>query len=107
MRELGESSKQLHEEVGRAAAGCGADWLIGVGAGTADLLAAAKGAGFPEERMRHFSDSMAAAEALRGMVQEGDLVLLKGSRGVHLEKIAEALSGLAKNAVPKPELAAS
>jgi UDP-N-acetylmuramoyl-tripeptide--D-alanyl-D-alanine ligase len=91
MRELGESSKLLHEEIGRAAANSSADWLIGVGEATADLLAAARGAGFSEDRMRHFPDSASAAAELKGMVRDGDLVLLKGSRGVHLEKVAQQL----------------
>ncbi len=99
MRELGESAKRLHEEVGRVAAKSGLDWLIGVGAGTVDLLAAARDGGFSPDRMRHFADSTAAAGELAGMVRQGDLVLLKGSRGVHLEKVVEALSGGQRTAV--------
>lgn len=92
MRELGEPSRRLHEEIGRCAADSTLDWLIGVGAGAVDLLAAARSAGFASERMRHFSDSQEAANAIAEMVHEGDVVLLKGSRGVHLEKIAQAMT---------------
>ncbi len=44
-----------------------------------------------EGAARFFDTSEAAAEALVGFVRPGDLVLVKGSRGVHTEKVVEAL----------------
>ena len=43
------------------------------------------------EATRFFDSSEDAADALADAVREGDLVLVKGSRGVHTEKVVEAL----------------
>ena len=92
MRELGDSSAELHRECGRAAAALGGiDWIFGVQANAFEFVEAAVAAGHPRERTRFFENSAAAGEFLKSFIKEGDLLLLKGSRGVRMEKILEAI----------------
>ncbi len=92
MRELGGSSAELHRDCGRVIAALGKiDWLVGVNGYAAELLRAAVEAGFPKERTKFFMDSKEAAAYLAGFVAPGDVLLLKGSRGVKMEKILEAI----------------
>jgi UDP-N-acetylmuramoyl-tripeptide--D-alanyl-D-alanine ligase len=92
MRELGDSSVELHRECGAAAARTGAiDWIFGVQGNAAAFVEAAVAAGHPRERARYFENSQEAAGFLEGFVKSGDLLLLKGSRGVKMEKILEAV----------------
>jgi UDP-N-acetylmuramoyl-tripeptide--D-alanyl-D-alanine ligase len=91
MLELGEASTSLHEAVGRTAAGV-VDSLLTVGAAPAAAMArAAVAAGMPEARVRYFATSAAAAEAVAALVAGGDLVLVKGSRGVRTDVVVERL----------------
>lgn len=92
MLELGDSSAELHRECGRAAAKHEEiDWIIGVRGHAAEFLQAAVQAGHPKDRTRYFESSDEAAEFLKEFVAPGDLLLLKGSRGVRMEKILEAI----------------
>jgi UDP-N-acetylmuramoyl-tripeptide--D-alanyl-D-alanine ligase len=94
MRELGEHSAELHRRAGRAAAGVGVDLLCAVHGGAREILAGAIEAGMPPERTLFFEDPAAAGLALRSELREGDVVLVKGSRGVELERaIAAAFPG--------------
>jgi UDP-N-acetylmuramoyl-tripeptide--D-alanyl-D-alanine ligase len=90
MLELGDRSIALHEEVGRAAAAAGLDLLIAVGGEAAAALArAAIAGGLSPARTRHLATSEEAAGA--SFIQPGDLVLVKGSRGVRTDKVVDRL----------------
>jgi UDP-N-acetylmuramoyl-tripeptide--D-alanyl-D-alanine ligase len=92
MRELGDSSAELHRECGRNAATPGKmDWMFGVVGNANEFLAAAAQAGHPKSRMQFFENSEEAGKFISGFVQPGDILLLKGSRGVKMEKILEAI----------------
>jgi UDP-N-acetylmuramoyl-tripeptide--D-alanyl-D-alanine ligase len=92
MRELGISSAELHRECGRAAAGLKKiDWMFGVQSYARDFVRAAVEAGHPKERSQFFENSEEAGKFLAGFLQRGDLLLLKGSRGVKMEKVLEAI----------------
>jgi UDP-N-acetylmuramoyl-tripeptide--D-alanyl-D-alanine ligase len=91
MLELGEGGAALHREAGRDIAGFGVDVLWGVRGLARELVEGARAGGMGEAATRFFEDSDAAAEALAGFVRPGDLVLVKGSRGVHTERVVEAL----------------
>jgi UDP-N-acetylmuramoyl-tripeptide--D-alanyl-D-alanine ligase len=93
MLELGEQSETLHREAGREIAGLGVEVLWGVRGHALALVEAAREAGMQEESARFFESAEEAAEALADFVRAGDLVLVKGSRGVHTEKVVEALKG--------------
>ena len=92
MRELGDSSAELHRECGRIAAELGKiDWIIGVQGHAADFVRAAIEAGHPQERSQFFENSEEAAKFLERFLVRGDLLLLKGSRGVKMEKALEGI----------------
>jgi UDP-N-acetylmuramoyl-tripeptide--D-alanyl-D-alanine ligase len=92
MLELGESSAELHRECGRATAKQNEiDWIIGVRGYAAEFIHAAIEAGHPKDRTRYFENSEEAAQFLKAFVSPGDVLLLKGSRGVRMEKILEAI----------------
>ncbi|HEX8188444.1 MAG TPA: UDP-N-acetylmuramoyl-tripeptide--D-alanyl-D-alanine ligase, partial [Pyrinomonadaceae bacterium] len=93
MLELGEEAAALHREAGREIAGFGVDVLWGVRGLARELVEGARGGGMGDSATRFFDTSDAAGEALAGFVRPGDLVLVKGSRGVHTEKVVEALKG--------------
>jgi UDP-N-acetylmuramoyl-tripeptide--D-alanyl-D-alanine ligase len=92
MLELGADEERWHRETGAAAVGR-ADVLIAVGPRARELGAGAVAAGFPEDRVRRVDTAEEAAEALRGMLSEGDVVLFKASRGVGLERAVALLLG--------------
>jgi UDP-N-acetylmuramoyl-tripeptide--D-alanyl-D-alanine ligase len=92
MLELGVQSKRLHEDVGRAAAATGVDVLFTVGGPSAEAMgAAAVEAGMASRTVRHFPTSDEAAVALAATLARGDLVLVKGSRGVKTDRVVERL----------------
>jgi UDP-N-acetylmuramoyl-tripeptide--D-alanyl-D-alanine ligase len=94
MRELGPSSAQLHREGGEFAAKTGKmDFVIGVQGDAAQLVEGAVAAGVRREATKFFQTPQDAAQFLVGFVQPGDLLLVKGSRGVKMERIVEALLG--------------
>lgn len=93
MLELGDHAVGLHEEVGRAAAAARVDMLVAIGGSPADALArAAVDAGMPRGRVRHFDASDEAAEAVAAFVKSGDVVLVKGSRGIKADRVVSRLS---------------
>jgi UDP-N-acetylmuramoyl-tripeptide--D-alanyl-D-alanine ligase len=86
MLELGPEAERLHEECGEAAAGL--DVVIGVRGLAAKLVEGANSAGVTAEFVE---TTEAAGEWLKANLSEGDVVLIKGSRGVKLERALEAL----------------
>jgi UDP-N-acetylmuramoyl-tripeptide--D-alanyl-D-alanine ligase len=92
MLELGAQSSSLHADVGRAVAAAGVELLFAVGGPPARALAdAAIGAGMAAARVRHFAASEEAADAAAAAVRAGDLVLVKGSRGVKTDRVVDRL----------------
>ncbi len=89
MRELGNDAAQIHFETGRRIAEIGVDKLFGVEGFAADLLRGAESAGLSAGGF--YEDSAIAGEKFVAEVQAGDLVLIKGSRGVRTEKVVEKL----------------
>jgi UDP-N-acetylmuramoyl-tripeptide--D-alanyl-D-alanine ligase len=86
MLELGEHAEALHTECGKAAAEAGIELVAGV-QGNAKYLATAAVAGGAQAVF--LTDATAAGQWLAQNIREGDLVLVKGSRGVHLERAIE------------------
>ena len=92
MRELGTASPDLHREAGQFAAKTGKiDWIIGVSGDAAQIVEGAVAAGLPGARAKFFATPQEAAEFLAGFIVSGDLLLVKGSRGVKMEQIVESL----------------
>ena len=86
MLELGEQEVEAHREIGRAMAGTDAALLVGVGRLAHEALATA-----PDRPSRHFDDAASASAFVAQEARPGDLILVKGSRGVALESVVEAL----------------
>src|SRR5262245_22880308 len=92
MLELGDQAIALHETVGRGAAAGSLDLLITVGGSPARALAdAAIAAGLPKQNVHYFETSDDAAGTAASWAQPGDLVLVKGSRGVQTDKVVDRL----------------
>jgi UDP-N-acetylmuramoyl-tripeptide--D-alanyl-D-alanine ligase len=97
MLELGDHSRQLHEECGEAAAAAGLARLVAVGGDAARALAdAAVRAGLSSSAVTWTASSSAAADTIVPWLADGDLVLVKGSRGIRtdivVDRITEAFS---------------
>jgi UDP-N-acetylmuramoyl-tripeptide--D-alanyl-D-alanine ligase len=92
MRELGAESRAAHEELGRAAVRAGVERLVCVGPESQATAAAAIAAGLPAEAALTLADSPSAAAVAPGMVRGGDVVLVKGSRAMQMERVAEAIA---------------
>ncbi len=86
MLELGEHGPALHAACGKAAAEAGLDIAVGVGGNAQHLATAACSGGVASVFL---PDAEAAGRWLLQNVQPGDVVLVKGSRGVHLERAIE------------------
>ena len=97
MLELGPEAESLHEAVGRRIPP-GA-WVYVAGAFAEAVARGAAAAGVEPARIRRFDDVDAMAAAVRADAKAGDLVLVKGSRGMRLERVVDALvPGRAGNA---------
>ena len=93
MRELGARSLDLHAEAGRRAAAAGLGLLIAVGGSPARHLAeAAVAAGMPDADVTWFPESGPASAAVTAAIRPGDLVLVKGSRGVRMDVVADRIA---------------
>ena len=94
MLELGAHAGRLHGECGRQAAQSGLDLLITVGGAPAAAMAsAAVAAGMPAKCVTHVAAKEEAADAALRQVRPGDLVLVKGSRGIGTDLVVERLKG--------------
>ena len=82
MLELGSYAADAHRTAGEQAAAA-ADLVLALGPLSVDT---ARGAG---EKGRHFEDRQALLEALRAEARPGDVLLFKGSHGMHMEDILE------------------
>jgi len=89
MLELGADEATLHYEAGKQIAALGIEVLWGVRGLAEQIVAGARGAGLGETRF--FDNSMAAAAAAVQEVRPGDLILVKGSRGVATDKVVSEL----------------
>ena len=88
MLEMGDWAKEAHSEVGRYAAGKRLSRLITVGPNATYIGEGAIEAGFPEEAVSIFSNNKEAARFIEKIVQNGDTILIKGSRGMKMEELA-------------------
>ncbi len=93
MLELGARARELHAACGRAAARAGVDLLVVVGGSPADgVVDGAVAAGLASDRVHRFTDSTSARDAVAALVRQGDLVLVKGSRGTRTDLIVDRLT---------------
>jgi UDP-N-acetylmuramoyl-tripeptide--D-alanyl-D-alanine ligase len=91
MLELGGHAEEAHRDLGRAAGRAGLDLIVAVGEFAPLVAQGAREGGGDGQPIEVAADSGEAAEILRGWLRPGDLVLLKGSRGVGLERTVQFL----------------
>jgi UDP-N-acetylmuramoyl-tripeptide--D-alanyl-D-alanine ligase len=91
MLELGNLSVTGHERVGRTAVDCGIDYLVFVGELMGDAEKAALAAGQPKDSVSHFSSAEEAGRFVQNKMRKGDAVLVKGSRGLRMERVVREL----------------
>lgn len=91
MLELGTDAAKIHAEVGAEIAKSGIDIFWGVRGFAKEMIEGAIENGFDKNATRLFENSGEAADALIEEAQEGDLILVKGSRGVRTEKIVQKM----------------
>ncbi len=88
MRELGDQSQRCHQKVGREAGASSASVIIAVGAMSRVMADGATSAAGTSKRIYSFPSIEALADKLPNLLEPGDSVLLKASRGAKLERIA-------------------
>jgi UDP-N-acetylmuramyl pentapeptide synthase len=91
MLELGEASEAEHRRLGTLAVAAGVRILVTVGGEARATAAAAVSAGLPAGAVDHATDAAEATALLALRLLPGDVVLVKGSRGVELDRVVEAL----------------
>lgn len=91
MLELGPRASEFHRDVGRHAAEIDLGLLVGVGALGGEIVAAARDGGMPDARLATCVDAGEAGALLERTLTSGDVVLVKGSRGVGLDEAVETV----------------
>ncbi len=91
MLELGSDAPRFHQACGRAAAGWGFDLILGVQGLADQVVTSARAFGYDPGRSIFFDDSVEAGQWLAPRIRPGDLILVKGSRGVRTEGVIERL----------------
>ena len=97
MLELGRWAEPLHRDVGNYAAVCGFDVLVGIRGAACYMVDAVKRAGLTADAAFFFDDPQEAGRLVRTLAQPGDVILFKGSHGVHVERALEEFLSKAGN----------
>ncbi|MBX7257458.1 MAG: UDP-N-acetylmuramoyl-tripeptide--D-alanyl-D-alanine ligase [Candidatus Hydrogenedentes bacterium] len=89
MLELGPDSATYHAEIGALAGKLGIEHVFALGSHASAMIQAARDSGVPHAEV--FSSHQAMADAIRSVAKPGDVLLVKGSRGMRMEGVIEAL----------------
>jgi len=90
MLELGKHTKEAHENIGKTSKDK-VDTLVVVGPRAKDIKQGALDAGMSKNKILEFLDSREAGEYMKNYIQNGDLILIKGSQGMRMERVVELL----------------
>lgn len=91
MLELGPEGDRLHAEVGHYLVEMGVDELFTFGEQSRHVNEGARGKGMPGHAAHHYADFDLMMADLSGMLAPGDTILVKGSRGMRMERVCEGL----------------
>jgi UDP-N-acetylmuramoyl-tripeptide--D-alanyl-D-alanine ligase len=91
MLELGDFTKEAHQQLGRKVGELSIDFLLTLGEEGPVIVDSAIRHGLPPERAKVVENHSGAISILKKIVQEGDWILVKGSRKMAMEKIVEGL----------------
>jgi len=92
MLELGSFTKEAHELIGKKVSELSIDFLFALGEEASTVVQSAIRHGFPMKNARTAANHSEAIFLLREMIQDGDWILIKGSRRMAMEKIVEGLA---------------
>lgn len=95
MLELGDLSQEAHEDIGVAATDGRIDHVLAAGEFAAAVASGARQAGFDPNAVSAFESIDPLGERLSSLIQPGDVVLVKGSRSMRMERVVEQLVRLA------------
>lgn len=90
MFELGEQEQAFHEEVGKYAGACGLDLLIAVGDKSSQLAAGGISV-LGEKKVLHYATKELLIKDIGSIISSGDVVLIKGSRGMEMDQIVKKI----------------
>ncbi len=90
MLELGKYSAEEHKEIGKRAAGV-CDLLVTIGFRARYIAEGALNAGLHESKILQYEDSRKAGEELKNLIKSGDVILIKGSQSMRMERTIEEL----------------
>jgi UDP-N-acetylmuramoyl-tripeptide--D-alanyl-D-alanine ligase len=93
MLELGSLTKKAHEQIGKRVSELSIDFLLAMGEEASVVVESAIRHGLPTEKARIVESHSEAISLLRQMIQNGDWILVKGSRKMAMEEIVEGLTG--------------
>jgi UDP-N-acetylmuramoyl-tripeptide--D-alanyl-D-alanine ligase len=91
MLELGGKEVEYHIQAGKQVAESGWDFLVTVGILSQHMAEGALSSGMRADQIFSFKNSKEAAKEILSLIQEGDLILVKSSRKIEIEKIIERL----------------
>jgi UDP-N-acetylmuramoyl-tripeptide--D-alanyl-D-alanine ligase len=95
MKELGAHSKKYHRDIGSMLPELSVDYLVAIGNDAVEYCKGAEKAGLKSSRIKYFEDKEKAVDALKFLLREKDMVLLKASRSMKLEEISKKLLEIA------------
>ena len=93
MLELGDETVSAHLEAGSMVTALGAHYFVAIGEHAPEMIEGAVNKGFPPERAIEVATPEEMVQKIKDVMKGGDLILLKGSRRMRLEKVAEELKG--------------
>ena len=91
MLELGSFTEKGHMDVGKRVAELGIDYLVTVGERAKDIAKAAVESGMDEDKISYFNSSPEAGRYLQDKIRENDILLVKGSQSMRMERIVKEL----------------
>jgi len=91
MKELGNQSEDIHYKFGKKIAQMQFDYLVTVGPEAKNLSKGARASVMNKENIFEFNDSTKTKEFIKDKLGEGDILLVKGSQAVRMEKIVETI----------------
>lgn len=98
MLEMGKQSEKLHRHIGEIAAKANIDYLFAFGPQAKFIAQQAVKSGMHQSTVKHFSGQLKLTEHLKNMIQRDDVILIKASQGMRLEKVVKSLMEYPKRA---------
>lgn len=93
MLELGQESERFHKMIGESAAKSGIEGLVAFGELSKHTISQALLSGMSRDKLWHCSTHDEIAKLLKKVAKSGDVILLKGSRSMRMEKVLHKLKG--------------